>query len=600
MELDDILNEGADLEIDYDEVLRIQAEVERKIREKEDREDKRRQRQPPTVFNSSNLPSQHMWQFTDKPQSQRWKKLLGEQVRMLLPEELDRQWQEHIDNKNPLLIEGPTGSGKGVAARLIHQLGPRHNRPFQRIGAREFSSALMVSRLHGYQKDAHSMAHDDAPGLLREADGGTLLLEDIDINQELQQLMLTFMDDHLAKRDGPRRDERLVDVRLIATTNKNTDDEAHLRSDLRYRFHEPIRIPPLVKRSPVDVAMLVQEHLRAKGPLKAISVRFLLRVMCNPWSGNIRQLSAFCDRIVLHVARNPSQPQILDESIFQDIALPAIPADESGTPQADNLKVTLNRLLSANLRKQNADRIEEGIMETANSLMLLAHLAADPHSAEGISLHPPNVPLRWIATPDSFPSCYEPLPEFKGVAMTSGHLNLVEYLSCIVRLSRQPQQVEPTDPSNDVPLQDWLKWLAGYPLPLVPDYMAMDSSASTPPRHATSGAIASTDNNSEVKGSSSPPPPGKAGGSNIRQRNPVGRNKPLSDDKLVEILQWASDETVSHRFTESKLWKKLREEAGATAHKNLKALSQRVRRITDPALKQRAKELIKHIFKNIA
>ncbi len=203
-----------------------------------------------------------------------------------------------------VLITGETGTGKDVAAVMIHRLSRRSGKPMVALNCAAIPDALMEGELFGYERGAFSGAHAAYPGKLKLADGGTLLLDEIgELSLAGQAKLLRAIETREAWRLGARAPTPF-DVRIIAVTNRDLSAEVRagrFREDLFYRLAvSQIRLPPLRERLD-DVALLTRHLLRQLGEDRAPAVQLAKaaaeRLACHTWPGNVREL-----RNVLEVA----------------------------------------------------------------------------------------------------------------------------------------------------------------------------------------------------------------------------------------------------------------------------------------------------------
>lgn len=208
---------------------------------------------------------------------------------------------------SPVMIEGETGTGKGVLARWIHRHGPRATRPFLDLNCAGLSRELLESELFGYQKGAFTSAISSKPGLLEVAEGGTVFLDEIgDMDLQVQSKLLKVLEERSFRRLGDVRD-RAVDMRLISATHRELEDlvsRQRFRGDLYYRVNiVGLKLPPLRQRVE-DIAPL-SEHLlgtierqwrRGAVQISACAMRALQNYS---WPGNIRELRNVLERALL-------------------------------------------------------------------------------------------------------------------------------------------------------------------------------------------------------------------------------------------------------------------------------------------------------------
>ena len=198
----------------------------------------------------------------------------------------------------PVLITGESGTGKEMVARAVHEAGPRAKRAFVGVNCGAIPANLLESELFGSVKGAFTGADRDRRGLFQEADGGTILLDEIgDIPRGMQSGLLRVLQERMVRPIGGAQ-ETSVDVRVIAATNRDLErmvTEGTFRDDLFYRLHiVELRVPPLRQRVD-DIPQLVDHFLslfaaRYGRERKALSREALRKLCAYPWPGNVRQL----------------------------------------------------------------------------------------------------------------------------------------------------------------------------------------------------------------------------------------------------------------------------------------------------------------------
>ena len=242
--------------------------------------------------------------------------------------------EQAAKGKATILIQAESGTGKELIARCIHQFSPRHESPFVAVNCAALPDNLLESELFGFEKGAFTGAIGQKPGKFELAQGGTLLLDEIgEMAPLLQAKLLRVLQEQEVDRIGGKHPIP-VDVRVIATTNKDLKrliEEGSFREDLFYRLNViPLTIPPLRKRRG-DIPLLAdhfcekygQESRQQKIQLAPPALELLLGY---DWPGNVRELENVLQRASA-LARNPT--------IYpQDLFLP----QPSDSPTDDNLK----------------------------------------------------------------------------------------------------------------------------------------------------------------------------------------------------------------------------------------------------------------------
>ena len=213
-----------------------------------------------------------------------------------------------------VLIFGESGTGKELIANAIHAASPRAAEPFVEVNCAAIPEEAIESELFGHRKGSLPGAHEDKIGKLQKANGGTLFLDEVgDMSLKTQAKVLRALDEHRFEPVGAAEWIQ-VDVRVVASTNKNLEEEierGNFREDLFYRLNViPFHVPPLRERVE-DVRLLadhfVKEFTTAYGRKpKELTAEALRALEEFPWPGNVRELRNLMERIVI---MNP-QPRI--------------------------------------------------------------------------------------------------------------------------------------------------------------------------------------------------------------------------------------------------------------------------------------------------
>jgi two-component system response regulator FlrC len=207
----------------------------------------------------------------------------------------------------PVLLEGPTGTGKEVLARFVHNLSARRAGPFVAVNCAAMPEAMLEALLFGHRKGAFTGAAEAAEGLFRAADGGTLLLDEIgELPLALQSKMLRALQEGEVLPLGATRPVK-VDVRVVAATNRNLAAEAaagRFREDLLYRLNVfPLALAALRDRpgdiAPLAFAMLLRHAGTSERGPAWIAPDALAALAAHAWPGNVRELENVIRRALL-------------------------------------------------------------------------------------------------------------------------------------------------------------------------------------------------------------------------------------------------------------------------------------------------------------
>jgi len=224
------------------------------------------------------------------------------------------------EHRTTVLITGESGTGKELIARAIHRASPRMAAAFVAVNCAAIPENLLESELFGHVRGAFTGAGSDKPGLFEQADGGTLLLDEIgELPLGLQAKLLRVLQDGEIRRVGDQRTRR-VDVRVLAATARDLGADAgagRFREDLYYRLNVvTIHLPPLRER-PGDIAPLAH-HFAARlgrrlGRPLSLAAAAVAWLEAQPWRGNVRELEHTIERAAVLTDKEILEPQDLRE-----------------------------------------------------------------------------------------------------------------------------------------------------------------------------------------------------------------------------------------------------------------------------------------------
>ena len=299
------------------------------------------------------------------PAVQRFREMIGRDEKMLVIFEWIRTAAK---SDISVLILGPTGSGKELVARMIHELSRRGTHRFQAVNCAALPDTLFESEIFGYEKGAFTGAHDRKPGRLELANNGTLFLDEIgDMSLMAQAKLLRVLEERRFERLGGNTSIE-VNFRLISATNRPLDQfvrDTRFREDLYYRVNAfSIRLPSLRERA-TDIPVLGQRFLArycaANGlPLdgKTFSREAADLLMQYHWPGNIRELESTVSRAALSSPGRVIRPQ--DIEFLHAAEAPAETSHERLPSLADAERAHIARVLeSVNWNKKQAASVLE-------------------------------------------------------------------------------------------------------------------------------------------------------------------------------------------------------------------------------------------------
>jgi two-component system, response regulator FlrC len=265
-----------------------------------------------------------------------------------------------------VLIAGESGTGKEVLARFIHRNSPRADRAFVAVNCAAIPENMLEAILFGYEKGAFTGAHAAHPGKFEQAQGGTLLLDEVtEMPLGLQAKLLRVLQEREVERLGGRVPVSL-DVRVLATTNRNLRGEVaagRFREDLYYRLNVfPLTTAPLRERRD-DVLPLAMHVLNARcrpgERIPALSAEAAHVLLTHSWPGNVRELDNVMQRALI-LANGPviEAGHIHIEEVAQPSPNPSLATAYSLQPTAlsDSISATERDLILEALRTENGNR----------------------------------------------------------------------------------------------------------------------------------------------------------------------------------------------------------------------------------------------------
>ncbi|WP_114765216.1 sigma-54-dependent transcriptional regulator [Vibrio rhodolitus] len=246
-----------------------------------------------------------------------------------------------------VMVLGPSGSGKEVMSRYIHNASNRKDGPFVAINCAAIPDNMLEATLFGYEKGAFTGAVQACPGKFEQAQGGTILLDEIsEMDLSLQAKLLRVLQEREVERLGSRKSIKL-DVRVLATSNRDLKQyvqEGNFREDLYYRLNVfPIAWPALCDRQG-DIEPLarhlVERHCQKQGlPVPSLNQDAVAKLLAYPWPGNVRELDNVVQRaLILSENGHISGEHILLEGLDWQDATSLQQVVENGTVVAPTIK----------------------------------------------------------------------------------------------------------------------------------------------------------------------------------------------------------------------------------------------------------------------
>jgi two-component system response regulator FlrC len=298
-----------------------------------------------------------------------------------------------------VLIAGESGTGKEVLARFIHRNSPRAARAFIAVNCAAIPENMLEAMLFGHEKGAFTGAHASHAGKFEQAQGGTLLLDEItEMPLSLQAKLLRVLQEREVERLGGRL--IALDVRVLATTNRNLRAEVNagrFREDLYYRLNVfPLSTSPLRERRDdvLPLAMrLLTSRCRPGERIPALSADAAQMLLTYPWPGNVRELDNVMQRALILANGPVIQPEhihlegleargsgAIDERTADSI-LGAAPASRAPSPESDRKEGPRDQALSDSLSDRERDLILEALKtDNGNRQLAAKRLGISPRT----------------------------------------------------------------------------------------------------------------------------------------------------------------------------------------------------------------------------
>lgn len=243
----------------------------------------------------------------------------------------------------PVLISGSSGSGKELAARMIHELGPRSDHPFVPVNCGAIPTELMESEFFGHRRGSFTGANADKEGLFQAADGGTLMLDEVaDLPLHMQVKLLRAIQEKAVRPIGAR-EEIPVDVRILSATHqplKPLVESGKFRSDLFFRLNVIELSMPGLEERPEDIPLLASHFLDEitadweEDLIPVISDSAMQALMTHHYTGNVRELVNILQRAVTMCEGDEIEP---DDLMLEQVAVHDQGGDAPGIDEDQSL-----------------------------------------------------------------------------------------------------------------------------------------------------------------------------------------------------------------------------------------------------------------------
>ncbi|MEO5588433.1 MAG: sigma-54 dependent transcriptional regulator [Gemmatimonadaceae bacterium] len=285
-----------------------------------------------------------------KTENRALKREIGRKASAVRPIGSNRAWLDVLGvaetvagSDSTVLLQGESGTGKGIVAQYIHELSTRTSGPFVSINCGALPESLLESELFGHVKGSFTGAVKDRSGLFAAAEQGTFFLDEIGETTPATQVKLLRVLQHREVIPVGATEPIAIDTRLIAATNRNLDEEiarGNFRSDLFYRLNViSIEIPPLRQRRD-DILLLAESFLtdiatKRGENQKSLSAEAAQQLQEYSWPGNVRELENAIERAVILASNGTIQPSALPDKVRERKAEPLMNERAASNPPLD-------------------------------------------------------------------------------------------------------------------------------------------------------------------------------------------------------------------------------------------------------------------------
>lgn len=298
----------------------------------------------------------------------------------LASQQLFQMAQRVAQTDSTVLISGESGTGKEVLARYIHQSSSRKHQPFVAINCAAIPENMLEAMLFGYEKGAFTGAYNAMPGKFEQADGGTLLLDEItEMDLGLQAKLLRVLQERQVERLGGKKVIDL-DLRIVATTNRELSEyvaDGNFREDLYYRLSVfPLQWLPLRERRddilPLAKRLLAHHAQKMKRPVPQLLAESEQKLISHPWPGNVRELDNTMQRALIMQAG----PQLF----ANDFILTPVPKNRQFTQVVSSETLLDEGELGNDLKNREVELIVRALKEEPSRKEAADRLGISPRT----------------------------------------------------------------------------------------------------------------------------------------------------------------------------------------------------------------------------